>query len=306
MDNKEDVGKPQEELRQEEEPQEESVDTGIPSGDVQEEKQTQVEEVEPMEEKTQVEATEEKKGGGKGLVYLALIFAIVALVLSFWNAGVQRVVKEIETQEKALEAKTQAISTALNKVQAQALLSRVQLEANRVYVLTMGEGNYEAAATVLSRMEKQINALRTYYPKDKVDELAAILDALKKEVAKGPSPIPGLVAQIQSMSDRLMAGEGGVALQETKPAEVEAKPAKEEGKAVQEEGKAVSEESKAEKKEEVIKKAPQEEKGEAAQVQPAPAKRTGPQAGMAPEEEGPFGSLLKSWNKLGEKLVGEK
>ena len=293
MENREDTGKPQEEIQQEEEIKEETQGKEAESleseEEKKEEKQTQFEEVEPMEEKTQVEATEEKKSGGKGLVYLALIFAIVALVLSFWNVGVQRVVKEIESQEKVLEARTRVMETALNKVRAQTLLSQVQIEASKVYMLTMRERNYDGAARVLESIESRINALKPYYSEKDLGELMALVDALKKEVAKGPSPIPGLVAQIQSVSDRMMG------LQQVK-----AVTPKEEVKAVKPEAKKeVKEEAKVEQeKKEVIKQAPKEE---------APAQvKQGPQAGVAPEEEGPFGGLLKSWSKLGEKLVGKK
>ncbi len=303
MEDREDMGKPQDDVHEEEEVSEEEVPSLESSENMEEEKQTQFEEVESMEEKAQVEVTEEKKSGGKGLVYLALIFAIVALVLSFWNAGVQRVVKEIENQEKmlvsrtnSLVSKTNALENTVNRVKAQALLSQIQLEASKVYFLTMGEKNYEGAAKVLAAMESRINALKAYYPQG-VDELMALVDALKKEVAKGPSPIPGLVAQIQSVSDKMM-GVKEVAAVATAPVE-EVKPAKVEEKGEKaEEKEAVQAPAKAEeKKETVIKKAP------APKEEVAPA---GPQAGKAPEEEGPFGGLLKSWSKLGEKLVGKK
>ena len=296
MEDREDMGKPQDDVHEEEEVSQEEVPSLESSENMEEEKQTQFEEVESMEEKAQVEVTEEKKSGGKGLVYLALIFAIVALVLSFWNAGVQRVVKEIENQEKVLVSKTKALETTVNRVKAQALLSQIQLEASKVYFLTMGEKNYEGAAKVLAAMESRINALKAYYPQG-VDELMALVDALKKEVAKGPSPIPGLVAQIQSVSDKMMgvkevAAVAPAPVEEAKPAKVEEKGEKaEEKEAVQAPAKAE------EKKETVIKKAP------APKEEVAPA---GPQAGKAPEEEGPFGGLLKSWSKLGEKLVGKK
>jgi len=293
MEDREDTGKPQEEIQQEKEIKEETQGKEAESleseEEKKEEKQTQFEEVEPMEEKTQVEATEEKKSGGKGLVYLALIFAIVALVLSFWNVGVQRVVKEIESQEKVLEARTRVMETALNKVRAQTLLSQVQIEASKVYMLTMRERNYDGAARVLESIESRINSLKPYYSEKDLGELMALVDALKKEVAKGPSPIPGLVAQIQSVSDRMMG------LQQVK-----AVTPKEEVKAVKPEAKKeVKEEAKVEQeKKEVIKQAPKEE--------PSAQVRQGPQAGVAPEEEGPFGGFLKSWSKLGEKLVGKK
>ncbi len=283
MENQEEKNKPQEEVCQEEE-LEGIEEARVEERQEEEEEQTQVEEGVSMEEKAQVEAREEQKGGGRGLVYLALIFAIVALVLSFWNVGVQRVVKVLEKQEKVLEARTRTLESTLTQVQAQALLSQIQLEAQKVYVLTMGEGNFEAAARVLSTMEAQINLLKGYYPGKDLGELEALVTALKKEVAKGPSPIPGLVSQIQFVSDE-MVGARAVAL--PAPAvspEPEAKPAKTEVK-----------------KERAIEQAPKEEGGVK-----APEKKVKPQAGTAPEGKGALYNLLKTWNKLGEKLVGKK
>ena len=231
-----------------------------------------------MEEKAQVEAIEEQKGG-RGLIYLALVFAIVALVLSFWNVGVQRVVKVLEKRENVLEQKTEALEKTLAGVQAQALLSQLQMEAHRIYVLTMGERNYEAAARVLSAMEGQVDSLKAYYSAQSMSELEALLGALKREVAKGPSPIPGLVAQIQFVTDKMREAPK-VALPAPAVAPVpEAKPST---------------------KEAVVKKAPKEEA--AAKPQKKVVK---PQAGVAPEGKGPLYNLLKSWDSVGKKLMGK-
>lgn len=287
MENQEQKDKPQEEIIEEREDKKEEVEEEEEEvqGEIEEEKQTQVEEVEPMEEKAQVEAKEEQRGGGRGLVYLALIFAIVALVLSFWNVGVQRVVRVLEKQEKVLEQKTKALEKTLSDVQAQALLSQIQMGAHRIYALTMGEKNYEAAARVLSAMEDQVNSLKAYYSAQDLGELEALLGALRKEVAKGPSPIPGLVAQLQFVTDRMkgapklaLPAPGAVSGPKAKPAKVEAG-----------------------KKETVTKKAPKEE------VSTQPQKKVvKPQAGLVQKEKGALHSLLKSWSKLGEKLVGKK
>jgi len=276
MENQEQKDKPQGEIEEQEEIKEETVEEV--QGEVEEENQTQVEEVGPMEEKAQVEAIEEQKGG-RGLIYLALVFAIVALVLSFWNVGVQRVVKVLEKRENVLEQKTEALEKTLAGVQAQALLSQLQMEAHRIYVLTMGERNYEAAARVLSAMEGQVDSLKAYYSAQSMSELEALLGALKREVAKGPSPIPGLVAQIQFVTDKMREAPK-VALPAPAVAPVpEAKPST---------------------KEAVVKKAPKEEA--AAKPQKKVVK---PQAGVAPEGKGPLYNLLKSWNSVGKKLMGK-
>ncbi len=276
MENQEQKDKPQGEIEEQEEIKEETVEEV--QGEVEEENQTQVEEVGPMEEKAQVEAIEEQKGG-RGLIYLALVFAIVALVLSFWNVGVQRVVKVLEKRENVLEQKTEALEKTLAGVQAQALLSQLQMEAHRIYVLTMGERNYEAAARVLSAMEGQVDSLKAYYSAQSMSELEALLGALKREVAKGPSPIPGLVAQIQFVTDKMREAPK-VALPAPAVAPVpEAKPST---------------------KEAVVKKAPKEE------VAAKPQKKVvKPQAGVAPEGKGPLYNLLKSWNSVGKKLMGK-
>jgi len=276
MENQEQKDKPQGEIEEQEEIKEETVEEV--QGEVEEENQTQVEEVGPMEEKAQVEAIEEQKGG-RGLVYLALVFAIVALVLSFWNVGVQRVVKVLEKRENVLEQKTEALEKTLAGVQAQALLSQLQMEAHRIYVLTMGERNYEAAARVLSAMEGQVDSLKAYYSAQSMSELEALLGALKREVAKGPSPIPGLVAQIQFVTDKMREAPKVVLPAPAVAPVPEAKPST---------------------KEAVVKKAPKEEA--AAKPQKKVVK---PQAGVAPEGKGPLYNLLKSWDSVGKKLMGK-
>jgi hypothetical protein len=236
---------------------------------------------EPMEETVETQGEEEKKEkSGKGLVYLALVFGIVALILSFWNMGLHQVVGVLEHQGKVIEQKHKVLENRVENLQAQALLSKIQLEAQKVYALTMGEGNYEAAAGVGASMEGQLAALKSYYTGKDVQEMEALFKALKAEVAKGPSPIPALVSKIQLVADKLAAEVApGPKAQPRKEAPV--------------------------KKESAVKEAPKPEEKVVPEKKVSSEKATEGQVGEAPEGKGVLWSVLRSWNKLGGKIVGK-
>jgi len=236
---------------------------------------------EPMEETVETQREEEKKEkSGKGLVYLALGFGIVALILSFWNMGLHQVVGVLEHQGKVIEQKHKVLENRVKNLQAQALLSKIQLEAQEVYALTMGEGNYEAAAGVGASMEGQLSALKSYYTGKDVQEMEALLKALKAEVAKGPSPIPALVSKIQLVADKLAAEVApGPKAQPWKEAPV--------------------------KKESAVKEAPKPEEKVVPEKKVSSEEATEGQVGEAPEGKGVLWSVLRSWNKLGGKIVGK-
>lgn len=244
---------------------------------------------EPMEETVETQGEEGKKEkSGKGLVYLALVFGIVALILSFWNMGLHQVVGVLEHQGKVIEQKQKVMENRVENLQAQALLSKVQLEAQKVYALTMGEGNYEAAAGVVASMEGQLSALKSYYPGKDVQEMEALLKALKAEVAKGPSPIPALVSKIQLVADKLAAGEVKAPAPEVAPGP-KAQPQKEAPV----------------KKESAVKEAPKPEEKVVPEKKVSPKKATEGQVGKAPEGKGVLWSVLRSCDKLGGKIVGK-
>ena len=238
---------------------------------------------ESMEEEVETQVEEERKEkSGKGLVYLALVFGIVALILSFWNMGLHRVVGVLEHQGKVIEQRQKVLENRVENLQAQALLSKVQLEAQKVYALTMGEGDYEAAAVVVASMEGQITSLKSLYPGKDVQEMEALLKALKGEVAKGPSPIPALVSKIQLVADKLAAGE----VKAPTP-------------------KAQLKEKAPVKKESAVGEAPKTEEKVAPAKEVSPKKASEGQVGRAPEGKGVLWSVLRSWNKLGGKIVGK-
>lgn len=172
--------------------------------EVEEEKREEVEkEEEIQEEKVMAEVerheepkVEERGGISRVLVYVALVFAIVALVLSFWNVGLHRVVGVLEDEQSVLEK-------GLNEVQKRALLAQFQLDTQRVYILTMGEHDYTGASRVLDDLERELAGLKAYIPADQMSRMDSLVKALKGEVARGPSPIPGIVAQLQKISGGL-------------------------------------------------------------------------------------------------------
>jgi len=234
---------------------------------------------EPMEDTVETQREEEKKEkNGKGLVYLALAFGIVALILSFWNMGLHQVVGVLKHQGEVIEHKQKVLENRVGKLQAQALLSKFQSEAQNVYTLTMWGGNYEAAAKVVTSMEGQLSALKSYYPAADVQEMAALLKALKAEVAKGPSPIPALVFKIQLLADKLS-----------------------EGKVSAPAPKAVS---KPEAQSQPQKVSPAE-KGPVVKKAPKPEKATEGQGVLAPGKKGVLWDVLRFFDELGGKIVGK-
>jgi len=234
---------------------------------------------EPMENKVETPREGEKKEkNGKGLVYLALAFGIVALILSFWNIGLHQVVGVLKHQGEVLEHKQKILENRVGELQAQALLSKFQSEAQNVYTLTMLVGNYEAAAKLVASMESQLSALKSYYPAADVQEMAALLKALKAEVAKGPSPIPALVFKIQLLADKLS-----------------------EGKVSAPAPKAVS---KPEAQSQPQKVSPAE-KGPVVKKAPKPEKATEGQGVLAPGKKGVLWDVLRFFDELGGKIVGK-
>jgi|GEM_PF-1588840 len=145
----------------------------------------------------------EKRTLSKGLVYLALALSAVALVLSFWNVGLHRIIGGLEKENKLLEHKQKVLENDIANLSARSLLAKLQVEVQRVYLLTMGERDFSAAAKVLSGMKHQVAGLKKHYSNGDLKELEFLMAALEKEVAKGPSTIPGLVSRFQSVVDRL-------------------------------------------------------------------------------------------------------
>lgn len=238
---------------------------------------------EPMEGAVETQREEGKQEkSGKGLVYLALVFGIVALILSFWNMGLHQVVGALKHQGEAIEHKEKVLEHRVGRLQAQALLSKVQSEAQNVYTLTMGGGNYEAAARVVASMEGQLSALKSYYPGKDVQEMAALLKALKAEVAKGPSPIPALVFKIQLVADKLAVGEVKAPAPEAVPGP-----------------KAQPQKASPVEKEPAVKEAPKPEK------KVTPEKTTEGQGVLAPGKKGVLWSILRFCDELGGKIVGK-
>ncbi len=223
-----------------------------------------------MEENAEIQGKETKgEGGGKAfLVYLALAFGIVALILSFWNMGLHKVVGVLEQQGKVIEHRQAALEKSVASLKARALLSQLQLEAQRVYDLTMGDNDYEAAAKVVDSMEGQLQTLKDSFGEGKLHEMETLVSALKAEVARGPSPIPALISRIQLTADKIA---GASTITKVRPQEA-----------------APAEEAPAPK--------PKEE---------AIPKKERTQVSKAPEGQGVLWDILRFLNNLGGKIVGK-
>ncbi len=161
----------------------------------------------------------ERNGNGKLVGYVAIVIAIIALVLSLANMGVRGTVKDLKKQTTTLAQKENVLEVKTMQID---LLSGL----DRIYVLTLLERNYDAAAKEFTKVESIFNRIKGTLSEKEEKRLAGLLASLKAEIDKGPSPIPELISEIRASVSAISVSPVQSVKVEKPKAVVKAKPEK--------------------------------------------------------------------------------
>lgn len=156
----------------------------------------EIKETKGVEENTGVEVNEvgeKKEGNGifsdKRLVWGAIVFSIIAIVLSVFGLISVRKLEDVENKVNKLED-----TVAYNKHKFAVLTS-----LERIYNLTMVDRDYESAKKELLYLKAEYSAIKDHFSQDERKKLDDAIRQLEEEINRGPSPIPRIISSLRSI-----------------------------------------------------------------------------------------------------------
>ncbi len=125
----------------------------------------------------------------KRLIWGAVVFSIIAIVLSVFGLISVRKLEDVENKVSKLED-----TVAYNKHKFAVLTS-----LERIYNLTMVDRDYESAKRELLYLKAEYSAIRDSFSQDEKKRLDDAIRQLEEEINRGPSPIPKIIANLRSI-----------------------------------------------------------------------------------------------------------
>ncbi|MGB9668464.1 MAG: hypothetical protein ACPLSJ_03640 [Thermosulfidibacteraceae bacterium] len=123
------------------------------------------------------------------LIWGAIVFAIIALIMSVFGLISVRKLMDVEEDVKKLEKN---VSYTKHKF-------TILTSLERIYTLTMVDRDYDAAKKELVLLKAEYGAIKDSLSDEERKKVDSVIGELENEINRGPSPIPRLVNELRTL-----------------------------------------------------------------------------------------------------------